>query len=94
MNSEYGMANTEGRMGDAAPLTSSFCSSVFSIPYWLFLFPCHFCRRASSLPKVIGSLTKHPARVSFTWYAIAILLGGVLLSRPVCASPDRDPDRA
>jgi trk system potassium uptake protein len=35
------------------------------------------------MAKVIGALVKHPARTSFTWYGMLILIGSLLLMHPV-----------
>jgi len=43
------------------------------------------------MPKVIGSLAQHPARVSFTWYAAAILAGSLLLMQPFCRAEAASP---
>lgn len=42
------------------------------------------------MPETLGSLVRHPARVSFLWYASAIVIGSILLSLPVARQPDRD----
>jgi trk system potassium uptake protein TrkH len=43
------------------------------------------------MPKVIGSLVQHPARVSFLCYAAAILAGGVVLTLPFCRAAGTPP---
>lgn len=43
------------------------------------------------MAQVVGSLVKHPARVSFEWYAATILIGGTLLAQPLCEVGDRPP---
>jgi trk system potassium uptake protein TrkH len=41
----------------------------------------------------LGSLVKYPARVSFAWYLIAIVLGGLILRLPACRVATADPIR-
>ena len=43
------------------------------------------------MAQLTGSLTSYPARVSFTAYVLAILVGGFLLTLPVARQPDRLP---
>ncbi len=43
------------------------------------------------MPEYVGPLTQHPARVSFTWYFGLILVGGFVLSQPVCHASGRAP---
>jgi trk system potassium uptake protein TrkH len=41
------------------------------------------------MAQLTGSLTSYPARVSFTAYVFAILIGGFLLTLPLARQPDR-----
>jgi trk system potassium uptake protein TrkH len=41
--------------------------------------------------RFIRYLLDHPARVSFVWYAAAVVIGGFLLSMPVCQAPSAEP---
>lgn len=41
--------------------------------------------------RFIRYLLDHPARVSFVWYAAAVVIGGSLLSMPVCQNPSTKP---
>ena len=43
------------------------------------------------MAKVVGSLARHPARVSVSWYAAIIMVGGVLLTFAPCAAAGRSP---
>jgi trk system potassium uptake protein len=43
------------------------------------------------MAQLTGPLTSYPARVSFTAYVLAILVGGFLLTLPVARQPDRLP---
>lgn len=36
------------------------------------------------MARFVGSLARHPARVSFAWYATGIVAGSVLLAQPFC----------
>ncbi len=40
------------------------------------------------MPKLTGSLTTYPARVSFAWYLSLIAMGALVLAHPVCHAPD------
>lgn len=54
-------------------------------------------RRLNSCPEIyqvvrlVGSLSTHPARVSFTWYAAAVVAGAALLAQSMCHAPGREP---
>jgi len=41
--------------------------------------------------RITGPLVKYPARISFAWYFMAIVLGTMLLTRPESCAPDREP---
>jgi trk system potassium uptake protein TrkH len=43
------------------------------------------------MPQLTGPLATYPARVSFAAYVVTILVGGVVLTLPVCRQPDRPP---
>jgi trk system potassium uptake protein len=43
------------------------------------------------MQRVVGSLTQHPARASFAWYAAAIVLGTLLLMQPLSRAPGAAP---
>lgn len=43
------------------------------------------------MSKVTGSISQHPARVAFGWYALAIALGALLLMHPWCAAEGAEP---
>ena len=43
------------------------------------------------MPKFVGRVSRYPARSLFVWYVLLIVCGGVLLSRPICASSDATP---
>ncbi|MFO0869908.1 MAG: TrkH family potassium uptake protein [Pirellulales bacterium] len=46
------------------------------------------------MPRFAGSLTRHPARVSFFWFASAIVLGTVLLTLPLARGPRSRAEKA
>lgn len=43
------------------------------------------------MAQVTGSIIKYPARVSFAWYLGLILVGGLVLTRPISYQADRTP---
>jgi trk system potassium uptake protein TrkH len=42
------------------------------------------------LARFVGSLVRHPARLSFLWYAAVAILGAIVLSRTACRAPDAE----
>ena len=48
-------------------------------------------REVFALAQFVGALSRHPARVSFTWYAAGLALGAVLLAQPFARVPNVEP---